>query len=275
LYGSCVAIGKCSDGKVSNEPATSYMKGIADKTGDQQLGGAGKTTLQKSGGCASNSDCNGGLVCVARSTGSRCEQPPGAFKADDQGGRVNREEGGREGKGSSCAQDTDCQNTLVCGKSRTCQTWEPDHPSAQTPSGLNVGELEAARSLLAKLSVNPLAIKPTEVTPPDQDDPQTTYEYVLPGIGEASQHRWSPKRWDIVLVGQTSPDFFAAPGAATPLDNVGNVQWWRITGGPFAGGFIMRSGRVIVVESKDEVCGGGRPQNNDPIPRVSAECQHN
>src|SRR3974390_2504735 len=84
----------------------------------------------------------------------------------------------------------------------------PALPATELPTeGTWVKE---ARATLAKLSINPRASKPKTVTPPDQDEPHTTYEYPLPGIGDVVQSRTDAKRWSIFLPGDDSPDFFAA-----------------------------------------------------------------
>jgi hypothetical protein len=147
--------------------------------------------------------------------------------------------------------------------------------SAPVATSTNDPSVEAARAVLVKLSINPLAFKPNEVTQKSQEEPWTSYEYTLPGIGEVVETRWDAKRWAILVSGGASPDIFAPPTALKHLDRVDPAEWWRITAGPFAGAFVLRSANAIMVRSKPDVCDGdptGTEWRARVLPYVSAEC---
>jgi len=152
---------------------------------------------------------------------------------------------------------------------------EPAEASAPAVAAGNEPSVEAARAVLVKLSINPLAFKPTVVTQKSQEEPWTSYEYTLPGIGDVLQSRWDAKRWSILVSGGASPEIFAPLSVLKHLDKVGPAEWWRITAGPFAGGFVLRSANAIMVRSKPDVCDGdptGTEWRARVLPHVSAEC---
>lgn len=162
--------------------------------------------------------------------------------------------------------------TFTCLKLFGCRsgdTTEPAQPRAKpqqadvaapAPSATDAAvviedpKLEACRATLAKLSIDPRFVKPKKVTQPSQDEPHTTYEYKLEDIGDVIQWRTNDARWEILLAGEDSTDCFAKTADLEALDSKGPIDWWRITGGPFAGSFAMRSPGGASVKSWGSVC---------------------
>ena len=97
----------------------------------------------------------------------------------------------------------------------------PAEPSAPVASATSDPSVAEARAVLVKLSIDPLAFKPDEVTQKTQEEPWTSYEYKLPGIGDVLQSRWDAKRWSLLVSGGTSPETFAPLSALKDLDTVG------------------------------------------------------
>lgn len=133
------------------------------------------------------------------------------------------------------------------------------------------GREAKARAILA-LVRNPRAVKPSQVTPPDQDEPDhTTYEYSgVPGLGDVILQSYSASRWSLALPGETSPELFASDDQIENLDRIGPDAWWRITGGPLAGDFVLRTA-VLEIRSREDAC-RSLPTRNDPAPLRSAAC---
>lgn len=140
---------------------------------------------------------------------------------------------------------------------------EPPIPADEDPPG---------RDSLAKLAANPRAFKPKTVTPADADHSWTTYEYEgVTGLGDVTQNRWAPNKWELFLPHRDRPEAFAPEAALKPLDHIGPVQWWRVTSGPFRTDFIMRSPGGISLLSLRQVC-DHEPPPNSPAPKRDHEC---
>jgi hypothetical protein len=173
--------------------------------------------------------------------------------------------------GAACnksEQHSSASRTVDAAPPKDATSAVPAAPSASASAAGIDDEMEPLRKSLAKLSSDPKAIKPKKITPPSRDEPDhTTYEYAIDGIGDVVQSRKDAKRWALMLVDKTSPDYFAPRAELKSLIAMKTIEWWRVVDGPFRGSFVMRSPGGIEVRSKDDVCSvhGG-------LPAVSKEC---
>lgn len=129
-------------------------------------------------------------------------------------------------------------------------------------------EKQLRRALLERLTKEPRAVPPKQVTPPDNIVPRWAYEYSIDGLGDVTLWRDNENDW-AMHIKAVDESVFAPEGGLRVLVSSPPVRWWRVTAGPFDGAYLIRDPSGVEVRSAVATCTKGAPG----LAPVLAECR--